>query len=159
MTSNSSRRRSPLPPDWRRRRLARFQLDGWTCVDCGWCDPTGRTLECDHIGSRDDHRLDALRTRCGPKAPRNCHGRKTGREAQARRTPKRAAEPHPGMLADPDVDWATISIERARICAALVQSSLEDEGVYDGVEDVVQWLYDLSEKLHPGWYEEAEGDS
>lgn len=98
MTSNSSRRRSPLPPDWRRRRLARFQLDGWTCVDCGWCDPTGRTLECDHIGSRDDHRLDALRTRCGPKAPRNCHGRKTGREAQARRTPKRAAEPHPGTL-------------------------------------------------------------
>ena len=63
------------------------------------------------------------------------------------------------MLADPDVDWATISIKLARICAALVQSSLEDEGVYDGVEDVVQWLYDLSEELHPGWYEEAEGDS
>lgn len=37
------------------------------------------------------------------------------------------------MLADPDVDWATISIKLARICAALVQSSLEDEGVYDGV--------------------------
>lgn len=56
------------------------------------------------------------------------------------------------------VDWATIAIELARICAALVQSTLEDEGAYDGAEDVVQWLYDLAEELHPGWVDGAEVD-
>ncbi len=63
------------------------------------------------------------------------------------------------MLADPDVDWATISIELARICAALVQSSHWRTKASTTAWHVVQWLYDLSEELHPGWYEEAEGDS
>ena len=90
-----------LPPDWRRRRAARFEMDAYRCVDCGHTDYTAASLECDHIGSPDDHRLEMLRTRCGPKA-RNCHGRKTAAEANARRAKrasvKRAPERHPGIL-------------------------------------------------------------
>lgn len=92
----NSWRTAPLPPNWATLRRARFEHDHWTCVDCGWHDPTGRTLECDHIGRPDDHRIDQLRTRCGRNSPRNCHGTKTGRDAQARQHPKRPPETHPG---------------------------------------------------------------
>lgn len=63
------------------------------------------------------------------------------------------------MLADPDVDWATLSIELARLCRAFTQSMLEAQGDYDDTKDVVQWLYDLAEELHPGWAEEPEDAS
>jgi len=93
----NSWRTAPLPPNWATLRRTRFEHDHWTCVDCGWHDPTGRTLECDHIGRPDDHQLDQLRTRCGPRA-HNCHGRKTAREA-GRNKPRqtRPPEPHPGL--------------------------------------------------------------
>ena len=84
-----------LPPNWSTLRRQRFTLDGWACVDCGHHDPTGRTLECDHIGHRDDHRLEQLRTRCAP-----CHARRTKAQAAAARGAgplrKRPPEAHPG---------------------------------------------------------------
>jgi hypothetical protein len=57
------------------------------------------------------------------------------------------------MLADPDVDWAALSIELARLTLALVQTMLEAQGDYDDVRDLVRWLVDLSEELDPGWAE------
>lgn len=85
-----------LPPNWQTLRRQRFTIDRWTCVDCGHHDPTGRTLECDHTGHRDDHRLEHLRTRCT-----TCHAQRTATQRQAaidampkaRRTPG----PHPGL--------------------------------------------------------------
>jgi 5-methylcytosine-specific restriction enzyme A len=87
-----------MPPNWRQIRQERFELDCWRCVDCGHWDPSGISLECDHIGHRDDHRLEMLRTRCGKRSPNNCHGRKTSREAQARKPSRlRPPTPHPGL--------------------------------------------------------------
>ena len=93
-------RTTPLPPNWATLRQQRFTIDGWACIDCGLTDETGRLLQADHIGAPNDHRLQALRTRC-----ENCHKRVTHqRLAQARQ--KRAAlknrppEPHPGKVAE-----------------------------------------------------------
>lgn len=98
----SSRRqwgtRAPFPPDWQQRRLTVFARDNWTCIDCGWHDATGRTLECDHLGDTTDNRIHMLATRCGVHSPRNCHGTKTGRAgAAARQRQHRPTEPHPGL--------------------------------------------------------------
>lgn len=78
-----STRRATLPPDWNRRRQATFRRDGWRCTTCGHHDPTGRTLECDHTGDRNDH--TRLTTLCGHGAPNNCHGRRTKQQAAAAR--------------------------------------------------------------------------
>lgn len=86
-----------LPPNWSTLRRQRFTLDRWTCVDCGHHDPTGATLECDHIGHRDDHRIEQLRTRCKP-----CHARRTTTQRQAAidamPKAKRPIGRHPGMI-------------------------------------------------------------
>lgn len=84
-----STRRATLPPDWNRRRLQRFQIDNWTCVDCGHHDPTGATLECDHDGDRHDHRIENLRTRCTDRAKggNGCHRRRTQQQARTGRRP------------------------------------------------------------------------
>lgn len=96
-----STRRATLPPDWAGRKRRRHQLDNWTCVDCGWHDPTGRTLDCDHTGDRDDHRIASLRTRCNERA-NGCHRRRTQRQAAearaARPSRRRADPPHPGLI-------------------------------------------------------------
>lgn len=65
---SGSTRRAELPPDWARRRRQRFEQDDWTCTEpgCTHHDPTGRTLECDHIGDKHDHRIESLRTKCKP---------------------------------------------------------------------------------------------
>lgn len=103
MPWSSSNRRNELPGDWPTRRLARFELDYWTCVDCGLSDPTGRLLECDHIGRPDDHRLDMLRTRCADisKGGNGCHRKRTTTQAAQARSnqPKttRPPERHPGL--------------------------------------------------------------
>lgn len=49
---------------WRRQRWACFERDDFTCQDpgCGHRDPTGKTIEADHIGPTDD--LEDLLTRC-----------------------------------------------------------------------------------------------
>lgn len=80
-----STRKATLPSNWQALRLQRFELDGWACVDCGLHDPTGRLLECDHDGDRDDHRIESLRTRCCDiaKGGRGCHRRHTSAQAAA----------------------------------------------------------------------------
>jgi 5-methylcytosine-specific restriction enzyme A len=89
-----------FPSDWRSLRQQRFELDGWRCVDCGYWDPSGASLECDHIGHRDDHRIEMLRTRCGRRA-NNCHGRKTARQANDAKPKRlRPPTPHPGLRRD-----------------------------------------------------------
>lgn len=87
-------RRAELPPThiWQRIRRAVFTRDHWTCIDCGHRDPTGRTLEADHIGDRHNHSLDNLATRCGPRA-NDCHGRLTRSHRRAR-----PIELHPGVI-------------------------------------------------------------
>jgi hypothetical protein len=75
-----------------------FTRDNYTCIDCGWHDPTMRTLECDHVGDRLNHDLTNLVTRCGRNTPRNCHGRKTSAQGNAARAPLARAKPkHPGL--------------------------------------------------------------
>lgn len=90
-----------LPSNWTTIRRHVFQRDHWQCVDCGWHDPTGRTLECDHTGDPDDHRPPVLATRCRP-----CHRRRTQQQAAAARgagpARRRPDEPHPGTLTPPD---------------------------------------------------------
>ncbi|MBA9002022.1 HNH endonuclease [Thermomonospora cellulosilytica] len=90
-------RSTPLPPDWKRRRLAVLERDGHTCQIAGpRC--TGRATEVDHTGAADDHRLEALRAVCSA-----CHASRTGRQGAAARGPRpsrrRPPEPHPGILA------------------------------------------------------------
>ncbi len=98
----TSNRRAELPSNWRELRWERFELDDFTCVDCGHRDPTGATLEADHVGDRHDHRIGQLRTRCGRGTENNCHGRHTQEQAAAARAamPKanRPRPRHPGLL-------------------------------------------------------------
>ena len=84
----NSTRRATLPANWPALKRACHQRDNWTCVDCGLHDPTGRLLEADHDGDRDDHRIDNLRTRCtlARKGGNGCHDKHTKRQAaEARR--------------------------------------------------------------------------
>lgn len=97
----SSRRTTPLPPGWARRRERILRRDDRRCQ---W--PTGHTIcgatatHVDHRtpaaqgGSDDDSNLWAL---CAPH-----HASKTGREAQAARPQRRRrAERHPGWGGTP----------------------------------------------------------
>lgn len=94
---NRSSRKAPLPSDWKRRRRAVFTRDGYTCTNCGWVDPSGGTLECDHLGAPDDHSFDHLTTLCGRGTPSNCHGRKTSAAGKPTALVKRPPERHPGI--------------------------------------------------------------
>ena len=62
-----SDRRSFLPSNWPALRQKRFRLDGYQCTakdaNTGLrC--TGPAEECDHIGDREDHRIEMLRSLC-----------------------------------------------------------------------------------------------
>ena len=90
-----SRRTAPLPANWPTLRRAALHRDNHTCQQCGQ-----RATHVDHIiGAHQggtDH-LDNLQALC-----RRCHDRKTGREARAALTARRARlqrppEPHPGL--------------------------------------------------------------
>ena len=98
---SGSNRKHELPADWPARRTATFTRDGWTCVTCGHHDPTGATLECDHLGDKHDHRLHMLRTLCGKRSPNNCHGQRTAQQAReahaAMPRARRSPEAHPGL--------------------------------------------------------------
>ena len=64
-------------------RLQILRRDNWTCVDCGHRDPTGRTLQADHIVNRAAGGNDSPTngaTRCKP-----CHHTKSAAEASAAR--------------------------------------------------------------------------
>lgn len=98
-----SDRREHLPPDWQARRLRRFKMDGYRCTAVNVygerCEEPAE--ECDHIGSRDDHRLEMLRSLCTWH-----HGKKSARQGnraayQRRRKIDerfRRTETHPGLL-------------------------------------------------------------
>jgi 5-methylcytosine-specific restriction endonuclease McrA len=79
MTWATSRRRQALPGDWRRRRARVLARDGHRCVWCG----SHEQLEVDHLGHRDEHRLDNLRALCA-----RCHVQRTARQAAAARAPR-----------------------------------------------------------------------
>lgn len=104
MAWDNSNRASRLPPDWPKRRAATLRRDKYRCrwilpdgTRCGWSDPTGDTLECDHVNRGDDHRLDNLQTLCGRGSPANHHQTKTILERRAPR--RRPMESHPGEIA------------------------------------------------------------
>lgn len=101
MAWHGDRRKQELPPDWQRRiRPAVMRRDGWRCTwptergRCTWTDPTGGTLDVDHVGDRHNHDLSNLRTLC-----RGHHRQRTAAQGVAARpTRQRKATPHPGML-------------------------------------------------------------
>lgn len=82
----------------RRFRQAVLARDSYTCQRCGHHDPTGRTLEADHIvnvAAGGATHPDNGQTLCVP-----CHGPKSRAEAQAgrrKRPNRRAREAHPGL--------------------------------------------------------------
>ncbi|ARJ05491.1 hypothetical protein GCM10010988_05800 [Cnuibacter physcomitrellae] len=97
-----STRRSDLPKDWPKIRAQRLMIDGHRCqhirVDTDrLCN--ARATDVDHIGDRDDHRVEMLRSKC-----RYHHQQKDSRLAgeasgRARRAARDAAKPtHPGLL-------------------------------------------------------------
>lgn len=95
----SSDRRSRLPADWARRRVAVLARAGHRCeaVDSLGARCDEHATDCDHVERGDDHRAVNLQALC-----RWHHNQKTAREAaEARRTrPTRRREPesHPGLL-------------------------------------------------------------
>lgn len=89
----SSWRRTPLPPDWARRRQRVLRRDEHTCQIRGDRCTTVAT-EVDHVGDPGNHELDSLQAVCSP-----CHATKTGRDVQARKPRRRRApETHPGLI-------------------------------------------------------------
>lgn len=94
----SPRRRSELPSDWAKRRLAVKARAGNRCeAEQHEPDCPGHGSECDHIGDRLDHSLPNLRW-----LSTECHRAKTLQQAAAARAAlpkaKRPAERHPGLL-------------------------------------------------------------
>lgn len=100
---NGSTRSARLPGDWPRRRARALRRDHHRCCQiledgtrCTWTDPTGKTLEVDHIARGDDHSLTNLQTLCGRGSTNDHHQVKTIAE---RRPPRRRPqEPHPGQV-------------------------------------------------------------
>ena len=98
-----SDRRSHLPADWEKIRAKRFQMDQYQCTatDIYGVRCLSPAEECDHIGSRDDHRLEMLRSLCTWH-----HGKKSGQQgAQAAARKRRQngkkflrTEGHPGLI-------------------------------------------------------------
>jgi len=91
-------RRTPLPSNWDQLRYDCFERDGWQCTEIlasgARCQGDG-TLECDHLGEPDDHRLEMLATKCGWH-----HRRKSSAQANAARkrvTQRFPTEKHPGI--------------------------------------------------------------
>ncbi|PZG20612.1 HNH endonuclease [Nonomuraea aridisoli] len=97
-----STRRHTLPPNWPDIRRAVLRRDGYQCTHiradtgnrCG-----ERATDVDHLGDRDDHRLQNLAAKCAGH-----HRRKSSRQgaeaANARRIPRnRPPDPHPGLTA------------------------------------------------------------
>lgn len=87
----TSWRRTPLPPDWGSRRRAVLARDP-VCRICG----VAPSVEVDHAGQGDDHRLEMLRGVCAP-----CHAKRSkvqAAEGRRRNGRKREPERHPGLL-------------------------------------------------------------
>lgn len=91
-------RRADLPPNWPQIRAECFRVYGDICHLCG--EP-GAT-DVDHLGDRNDHRIEMLRPAHGKDTPQRCHVYKSSAEGgrakadkQGRR--RRPPEPHPGL--------------------------------------------------------------
>lgn len=102
MSWEGSTRKETLPSDWRERRAAVFARDGNRCVvikkDGRRCWDREQ-LECDHIGDREDHSLENLRTLCSWHHQRRSASQ--GGTASANRPRpqiKRQPETHPGLI-------------------------------------------------------------
>lgn len=92
-------RATPLPPNWKRLRVAVLKRDRGLCQHNGpKC--LRRASEVDHKGDADDHRLSSLQSVCKP-----CHLQLNGIRSAAKRAAKgdarkRPSESHPGMRPD-----------------------------------------------------------
>lgn len=99
----TSDRREHLPPNWRSLRRQCFSRDGYRCVAILSNGLRCKEVptECDHIGDRDDHRLEMLQSLCEFH-----HGKKTGQQGAAakwkakRRIESKFFKPesHPGAI-------------------------------------------------------------
>ncbi|MGV9263144.1 HNH endonuclease [Kitasatospora sp. NPDC003701] len=95
MGGSTGWRVSPLPPDWKRLRLAALRRDDFRCTwlrqDTEQRCSERKRLEVDHAGDRDDHALANLRTLC-----RYHHAKLTHAQSMSARTfavKQRDAEP------------------------------------------------------------------
>jgi 5-methylcytosine-specific restriction endonuclease McrA len=85
---------------YRRLRPRVLRRDRYTCQECGYRDPSGKTLETHHTVARatgGQHSMDTLVTLC-----RSCHKRHTDVLVATLATARRAAsrkpvERHPGI--------------------------------------------------------------
>lgn len=94
MPWDNSTRSARLPRGWHTRIRPRIlRRDDHTCTHpgCHHRDPTGHTLQVDHIIPGDDHSDHNLQTLC-----EDHHKQKT--IAERRQPRNRPAEPHPGIL-------------------------------------------------------------
>ena len=85
-------RASPLPKGWPTIRRRILERDDYTCqIQLPGC--TGLATDVDHIGDRDDHSDDNLRSGCS-----SCHDRRTYQQTLARPPRRRGSESHPGAI-------------------------------------------------------------
>lgn len=94
-----SDRRASLPKDWDRRRKRILRRDGYRCTEqtaAGRCEAVANQV--DHVGDRDDHRDEMLRSLC--QAHHDAKSSQQGVEARvARRNARlRPAPQHPSGL-------------------------------------------------------------
>lgn len=98
-----------LPAGWEKLRQQRKKMAGGRCEVMSQIRGNSRTIygegtrcvrkgsELDHVGDRDDHRIEMLRWTCWPH-----HRAKTSKQSAAARwpaLPARPQEPHPGAVA------------------------------------------------------------
>jgi hypothetical protein len=104
MAWEGSTRKETLPPDWNQIRLEVFARDGNRCVIIkanGQRCWDRESLECDHIGDRNDHSPANLRTICSWHHQRRSSMQGGTASANARRSRpslKRPPEQHPGLI-------------------------------------------------------------
>lgn len=98
MAWEGSTRREDLPRDWPKRRALVIERDHglcqWVMSHGSICAEDGNQV--DHIGDRNDHRLENLQLLCEWH-----HLRKSSREGNQsgpRFTARHPGEPHPGLL-------------------------------------------------------------
>lgn len=99
-----SDRKETLPANWESLRQAVFRRDGNRCViikrDGRRC--WDRDVECDHIGDRNDHRMENLQSVCSWHHLRKSgsQGGKASAAARKKRRDeyRRQPEVHPGLI-------------------------------------------------------------
>jgi 5-methylcytosine-specific restriction protein A len=97
-----STRKSTLPADWDRLRRAVFARDGHRCViiEDGLRCPEKAT-DCDHIGDRDLHTLENLRSLCHDHHLQRSSQQGNAAQAAMRALRRLPEEPQPGIIKGP----------------------------------------------------------